>query len=80
MSTKINEKIKVGAVFNKEGICPQWFKWKDRRIEVKETTYTWKTIDGAAEVLHFSVVGESGSYELSFNKKTLVWMLEKADG
>jgi hypothetical protein len=80
MTTKINEKIKVGAVFGKGGVEPKWFKWQGRRIEIKETTYNWKTLDGAAEVLHFSAMSEGGSYELSFNQKTLVWVLEKSDG
>ena len=79
MTTRINEKIKVGAVFGKEGVQPKWFKWQGRRIEIKETTYNWKTLDGAAEVLHFSVVGDAGSYELSFNQKTLGWILEKTE-
>ena len=80
MTTKINEKIKVGAVFGKGGVEPKWFKWQSRTIDIKEKTYTWKTLDGAAEVLHFSVAGDSGTYELSFNQKTLVWVLEKSDG
>lgn len=80
MTTRINEKIKVGAVFGKDGVKPKWFKWQARTVEIKETTYTWKTLDGNAEVLHFSVTGEAGNYELSFNQKTLVWVLEKSDG
>ncbi len=77
--TVINEKIKVGAVFSKNRIEPKWFKWKERKVDVKTVSYCWNTAEGAAMILHFSVSGDGGYYELSFNQKTLEWMLEKTE-
>ncbi|MCE5301203.1 MAG: hypothetical protein LLG37_10090 [Spirochaetia bacterium] len=84
MSTVIGEKVKAGAVFNKAGVTPRWFKWNNRKIDVTEVTYTWKSVEGAAAVLHFSVTGVSSEgsgamYEVSFNQKTLEWVLEKVE-
>jgi hypothetical protein len=77
--TLINEKIKVGAVFFKNRVEPKWFKWNDRKIDVKTVSYSWNTVEGAALILHFSVSGEGGYYELAFNQKTLEWTLEKLE-
>ncbi len=77
--TEIGDKINVGAVFVKNRIVPKWFQWKNRKIDVKDVTYTWNTLEGNALLVHFSAVGEGGYYELSFNQKTLDWVLEKVE-
>ena len=78
-STKINENIDVGAAFYKNRIKPKWFIWKGKKYIVKETTYTWKDKEGEAVIVHFSVSDGATLFELCFNQKTLVWMLEKVD-
>ena len=67
----------VGAVFSSGQAVPMWFKWKSNRIEVKAVKKTWSTTADGVNTLHFAVSGPGGYYELSFNQKTLVWVLEK---
>jgi len=75
--TEINEIIDVGAVFTKKHIKPKWFIWQKRKYPVKETTYTWDEDVGSARIIHFSVTDGSTLFEISLNKKTLAWTLEK---
>jgi hypothetical protein len=77
--TEVREKIKAGVVFGKGVPQPKWFMWKGKRIDVKEVTYTWNTMEGEAVLLHFAAAAETGTYELSFNQKTLEWILEKTE-
>jgi hypothetical protein len=76
-TTDINAVISVGAVFANGKVIPMWFKWKGNRLEVKEVKKTWSTAVERVNTLHFSIIGPAGYYELSFNQKTLVWILEK---
>jgi hypothetical protein len=78
--TEIKEKIKAGVVFEGTAVRPKWFLWKNRRYDIKEVNFHWKSAEGSASILHFSVTDGSNSYELSFNQKTLEWMLEKTAG
>lgn len=76
---EIKERIEAGIIFGKGVPKPKWFIWKNKRIEVKSVNYTWNTVEGEAVLLHFSVTAEGGNYELSFNQKTLHWILEKTE-
>lgn len=73
--TEINQKIKVGAVFDGAIIKPKWFIWVNKKFEVKKTAMRWKSTEGAATILHFSITDEKNMYELSLNQKTMEWML-----
>ena len=75
--TDINQKIKVGAVFEGSLIKPKWFIWVNKKFEVKKVAMRWKSIQGAAVILHFSVTDEKTLYQLSLNQKTMEWTLEK---
>ena len=75
--TEINEKIKAGVVFEGASIKPKWFLWNNRKYDVKQVNYHWKSAEGSAVILHFSVTDGVNVYELSFNQKTLDWILEK---
>lgn len=75
MATDINESIKVAAVFSRGEIRPVWFAWKGRQIRVSETTFTWKTREGSAAILHFSVTDGQGLYEICYNAETMGWRL-----
>ncbi|OGS21095.1 MAG: hypothetical protein A2252_05530 [Elusimicrobia bacterium RIFOXYA2_FULL_39_19] len=79
MATTINEQIKVGAVFEKEIIRPKWFVHNGRKHAVEEITYTWKTCEGDAQLIHFSVTEGGTLFEISYNQKTLTWLLEKVE-
>lgn len=75
--TIINEPIEVGAVFGKNRINPKWFIWKTRKYAVKETTFTWQDRQGEADILRFAVSDGATLFEISLNKKTMSWTLEK---
>lgn len=78
MATKINEPIKVIAVFDRD-LKPVKFKWKGKVYPVKEITYTWLTKDGSAQIVHFSVTDGASLYELAYNQSAMRWSLEKVE-
>ena len=75
MPVEIDESIKVGAVFSRGEVRPVWFSWNGRQVRIKETTFTWKTWEGSAAILHFSVTDGQGLYEIVYNMDRLVWRL-----
>ena len=88
MIMEISETVKVGAVFSAEGgsasggkgirkIFPKWFVWEGRKYSIKEINYTWKDLLGTEDLYCFSVTDGANSYELSFNSKRVVWVLNK---
>ncbi len=79
MAVEINEPIKVAAVFSRGEIRPVWFGWNGRQIRIRETTFTWKTWEGSAAILHFSVTDGQGLYEICYNKETMGWRLSSAE-
>ncbi len=79
MSAEIDEPIKVGAVFAHGEIRPVWFLRHGRQVRIRETTFAWKTREGRARVLHFSVTDGQGLYEICYDTESLVWRLTKAE-
>ena len=77
MTTEINEKIRVGVVFDNDSIKPKWFIWNNNKYDIKKTTYTWQSKRGEMPLLHFSVTDGASLFELTLNQKTFSWMLEK---
>jgi hypothetical protein len=77
METIVEQPVKVGAVFEGAKVNPRWFVWKGLRRNVKAVNYNWKSKQGNALILHFSVFDGSAHYHLSFNNTTLEWKLEK---
>ncbi|MFC1501364.1 hypothetical protein ACFL58_02820 [Elusimicrobiota bacterium] len=73
----INEFVDVGAVFGKKCIKPKWFIWNKKKYLITEITYTWADKEGETKIIHFAVTDGSTLFELSLNKKTLEWCLEK---
>lgn len=80
MPTEIKESIKVMAVFDigVDSIKPVKFKWRGRVYPIKDITYTWRTKDGNANVVHFAVADGATLYEISYNQLTMKWVLEEA--
>ena len=76
-TTIINEPIVVGAVFSKNTVNPKWFIRENDKHTISEVTYTWETNLGNAKIINFAVTNGSTVFEISFNKKTLEWKLEK---
>jgi len=79
MAIDIDELIKVGAVFSKGEVQPVWFAWNGRQVRIKETAFTWKSREGCASILHFSVTDGQGLYEICYNGESLEWMLIRAE-
>ncbi len=79
MNAEIDEPIKVGAVFSLGEIKPVWFLRCGRQVRIRETTFAWKTREGNARILHFSVTDGEGLYEICYNMESLVWRLTKAE-
>ena len=75
--TEIKQRIKVGAVFEGELINPKWFKWMDKKYDIKSVSMRWKSFSGNAVITNFSVTDGKNLYEISFNNKTFEWMLNK---
>jgi hypothetical protein len=78
MVTEVGERIKVMAVFD-GGVKPVKFRWRDRVYPVREVTYTWRSMDGSARIMHFSVTDGSTLFELTFNQATMRWSLESVE-
>jgi len=76
-STEIKEKIKTGVIFVNSNIQPKWFEWHGRKIDIKKIIYKWRTVKGDSVLLHFSVECDNGLYEISYNQKTMDWILEQ---
>jgi len=79
MSVEIDEPITVGVVFSRSTVKPVWFLRLGRQIRIREVAYTWKTREGSAGILHFSVSDGQGLYEICYNTMTLGWRLLKAE-
>jgi hypothetical protein len=79
MVVEINETISVGAVFSRGRIKPVWFVWKGRQVQIRESTFTWRTREGSAVILHFSVTDGQGLYEICYNAESFNWRLTKAE-
>jgi hypothetical protein len=75
--TVIQQRIKVGAVFEDELITPKWFKWMDKKYDLKNVSMRWKSFSGSAVIIHFSTTDGKNLYELRFNQKSLEWTLDK---
>jgi hypothetical protein len=79
MAIEIDEPIKVGAVFSGGAVRPVWFSWNGRQVRVKETAFTWKSREGSAVILHFSVSDGRGLYEVCYNMESLGWRITKSE-
>lgn len=116
MVTEIGDNINVIALFDrtiKEGLAPVRFYWKGRVYGVDSVTSTWRSTDGAAPIIHFSVLstfvdslargalrakgsgraggrdsgagegesrgGDSCLFEVTYNKSSLRWRLERVE-
>ena len=75
--TEVKQHIKVDAVFENELISPKWFKWVNKKFDIKKINMRWKSFSGNAILTHFSVTAGNNLYEITFNQKSLEWMLDK---
>lgn len=75
MPVELDEPITVGVVFSRKAVKPVWFSWNGREIRIREITFSWKTREGSACILHFSVTDGQGLYEIVYNMATMVWRI-----
>jgi hypothetical protein len=75
MTTMLDEPVTVSAVFAGGTVRPVWFHRRGTQIQIREIGFTWKTREGNALILHFSVTDGQGTYELRFNAGTFTWRL-----
>lgn len=79
MTTELNEPIQVEVLFAEGKTQPVWFAWRGRNIQVKETTFTWKHMEGSTIYTHFSVTDGTDTYELVVDSKHFSWKLAKVE-
>ncbi len=79
MSTTIDEQIAVLASFRSGTLTPRVFQWREKKLSVESVSFTWSTMQGAARLLHFTVVAAHTLYELVFNTASLTWRLEQIE-
>ncbi len=79
MPVELDSPIKVAVVFSRGDIRPVWFSWNGRQVRIKETTYIWKTWEGSAAIIHFSVTDGQGLYEICYNAENFGWRISKSD-
>ncbi len=80
METQIGEKIAVACFFNGGKARPFCFWWRKRRYKVLEVAFVYVRGEGREKIWCFSVRGEGGWFEISFNQETFDWRLEKVLG
>ncbi len=79
MITGIDESVRVAAVFANGAVRPVWFDWRGRQVRIREVVLTWKTREGSALLLHFSVTDGANLYEICYNAERFAWRLLKAE-
>ncbi|MDI6799547.1 MAG: hypothetical protein QMD53_02600 [Actinomycetota bacterium] len=76
----ISEPVDVAAIFKNGLVSPRKIGWRGRSLRVEKVTGRWMSSIGSTNILHLSLIIESGDYfELSFNPKTYIWRLEKLE-
>lgn len=73
----VNEKIKVGAVFDGSKVLPKWFYWKKDKHIIQKVEHTWRGRQGEAVLLYFAVTDGVNLFEICLDQKKLEWVLEK---
>lgn len=79
MTEQIKEPIQVGVVFGNTRIKPKWFIWGNRRFDIIDVNYTWKTKEGKNTFYHFAVSDGINVFELSYDSGRIKWELAAVD-
>jgi hypothetical protein len=72
---ELKQYISVAAIFHDGKAMPVWFGLDGKRYDVQEVCYTWKSMQGAVSLQHYSVWDGENTYILDFNTKNLTWSL-----
>ena len=76
MGEFITETIEVAAVFGKNKVKPRWFLRGGAKHDIKEISYMWRSRQGDAVIVHFTVSDGANIFEISFNQKSMSWTLD----
>jgi hypothetical protein len=83
VSNRINESVKVYAVYNEAGnrhsphdrLKPVMFVWRNQEYRVQDVTYVWRESRGESELYHYAVSDGANVYELCYETHSFNWTL-----
>jgi len=79
MISSVNERVKVLALFDEEGIKPLRFQWRGMTYPVKQITFSWKERKGGGPAYRFAVSDGANVFQLTYNSEYLQWKVEAVD-
>lgn len=71
----INEIISVVGIYKNYTFIPHKFKWNQKIYPINQVTLTSNVKDGGVKKRLYSVVSQSNTYRLEFNRDTETWYL-----
>jgi hypothetical protein len=82
-TNKSPAKIRVALIIEGGKLRPVWFEEVDNpardRIHIKQISYVWTHMEGAAKIINFAVWDGTNSYCLSLNTKNFTWSMGIAE-
>ena len=79
MIHSVNERVKVLALFDEEGLKPLRFQWRGITYPVKQITFRWIERKGGGPAYRFAVSDGSNAFQLTYNSEILNWKVEAVD-
>lgn len=81
MYTKVNQKIKMMAMFENGKIIPKVFRYENRDYKVKAISLAYEERDGRSINYYFGIETEDGNVmKLRYNDEQLTWWLDEIWG
>jgi len=75
--SEVNESISVLASFKGGQPTPLFFKRDGRKIRLESIDLKYDYQIGDVRIYAFSTSSHGNTYKITFNNKTLIWMLEE---
>ena len=79
MIHSVDERVKVLALFDEEGLKPLRFQWRGMTYPVKQITFRWKEHKGGGPAYRFAVSDGSSAFQLTYNSEFLNWKVAAVD-
>jgi len=77
MYQQVNEPISVLALFQKGKISPIYFKWGQKKYQVKTINLTHSKNQGSSKIWYFSVTCFQETFLISYNTTNYNWHLDQ---
>ncbi len=78
MYEKVEEKVKMLAIFEGGAVVPQIFKWQNRTYKIKNVNLAYQEREGRSINYYYSVDCEDGGvFKLKYNDENLTWTIEE---